>query len=45
MPAVYFSVTEIKFFTILPETVKKKLKFTIERENREEIHQKQGKYQ
>ena len=32
-----------KFFTILNEIVQKKLKLTIERENSEEIHQKQGK--
>ena len=31
-------------FTILHEIVQKELKLTIERENREEIHQKQGKY-
>ena len=33
-----------KIFTILPEIVRKKLKSTIERENRNEIHQIQGKY-
>ena len=33
-----------KFFTILHEIVQKKLKLTITRENREEIHQNQGKY-
>ena len=30
-------------FTVLHETYKKKSKLTVERENREEIHQKQGK--
>ena len=33
-----------KFFTILHEIVQKKLKLTITRENREEIHQNQEKY-
>ena len=33
-----------KFFTIFHEIVQKKLKLTIKRENREEIHQNQGKY-
>ena len=32
------------FFAILHEIVQKKLKLTIKRENREEIHQKHGKY-
>ena len=33
-----------KFFIILHEIVQNKLKLTIEKENREEIHQNQGKY-